>query len=627
MPAPHAVPDDALRLERVRAGKVTRPRKAPTLIARIAVLAALTMSCAIPSHQIEYNAAQNRITKRPRYIGTGDSLVLVVVDSVYGNRYTAKADTSPVVIGERAALFGGADLAKIPAGILSGLVADQSAPQVAPESPAIQKLTKQTAVDPTDQLILQRDLHLMVLRVRCAKVLAAASDYFARNPDESSLIRFYLDADARRLSAEIARDPEVLAAQEILVSHYRARLTAQEFDQLRVKAVSYQRRVAMLAMLVSAAPGFKPDQGALAAQITAMRACLDSADKGGLAMLDEQVASAAKKWRPGRPLPPAGAIVIAGLDIRPLVLPTAQSAEQIRTLIGDLTLIGRNSRQLAQVTNRLAAFAVTETRDTVYVGTWWKPNHLKITPVRGARFADITSPAVAVGVPDVLSKPANPTTPPATPGTLPTQTVGGVNVTITVGTPEKKDEAAPSIPSAELDVLQRNRLHLGVGAMRSGLRTETYFIKPDTSNGVPGNRVSTTGYSRQQHTLVATLGYTLYPFEGKVYGAQAYARSDRSEFAMDYLKQAGLAVFLGLALNDPTKQISVGLETEPFPGLNVGVGRHFGYVPVSQADSTGFVSLTRGEGAPSQWLGANAFVVTIDAATALATFGKLIGLK
>jgi hypothetical protein len=69
------------------------------------------------------------------------------------------------------------------------------------------------------------------------------------------------------------------------------------------------------------------------------------------------------------------------------------------------------------------------------------------------------------------------------------------------------------------------------------------------------------------------------PFRGN----DARARSGPS------LVSLGLALQGGVSLVYPDQDLFVGLSTEPIPGLNVGVGRHYGHVERTSYASGSFV--------------------------------------
>jgi hypothetical protein len=168
-----------------------------------------------------------------------------------------------------------------------------------------------------------------------------------------------------------------------------------------------------------------------------------------------------------------------------------------------------------------------------------------------------------------------------------------------------------------IPVLQRYRFHLGVGMVYSTLKTGVFQTPADTVGGTPGVRVVRTGTDENRLLPMAMLSYTLYPFGGRYVDARAYRTLP--------ILAPNVSVQAGLSLSDPSEQLYAGLSAEFFPGLDIGVGHHFGYVQTTTREGQ-FVPLTE-IATSSRWRNAWAYSLTLDAQTFIAAFGTLIGLK
>jgi hypothetical protein len=280
---------------------------------------------------------------------------------------------------------------------------------------------------------------------------------------------------------------------------------------------------------------------------------------------------------------------------------------------------------------------------------------IKLTPQRSSRFAAFVSPSAVA--PQFTVTPAsttpNPSPAPPPPAALPpgsftqTLTLGGATVQI-VSTSPAPSAAGASLTSTEIDVLQRTRFHVGVGLLASRMRTQTYHVVNDTT--AKTKTVSLVGESPNRKLPVATLAYSMLPLEGKVFGAQAY------QFDLPHLSrprrwtwrdnpvswlgvtawrttkyaytQNGVGATLGMSLEKPFENVFGGITTEVLPGVTVGFGRHYGYVPVATSTTLpAVVPYAAGEPVVNRWRQANAWTYTVDGAVIVSALGKLVGLK
>ena len=596
---------------------------------RILTLSAilLLIACYTPSRYIEYDAQRNRMTRIPSFIGTGDSVFLVVKDSVYGNRYASKTDTVAVVLADRAALFGGVDLAKLAAGIPDQIL--DAVPTIGVAGPMS-----------FNDLNNKKDSVARQLSKECQDSLDQVTGYLLLHPDDFRVVSFLLDENVKRLADSVSHDPLLSKVDALISLGYASRLRYGAIDSLQADAADYSRKVAMLGLMGGA--GGTPNRAELRKQLRSLQPCIPEVVK---TRIREVKVDSSQSVVGGSPGDTSQVLSVAGLDLTSLVVPTEADAKRSRELYGDLMRIALANARITAAINQLPVHAVTTRADTVYVGTYWRPVRLKVSPVRNTRFREYAA-TVPINVGDPTTKPDSQKAEkkPEEAGKQPvankpseTITLGTLSVTVSTGTASRDSAAAspkaavtaPALPIAEVDVLQRNRFRLGVGVMRSRLATKTYSSNADTVGGVPGMHVETTGSSPSKTAPIATLAYSIFPLEGKVYGAQAYVTTadSASRGILDYLYQAGLSATLGLSLTDPLEQVFFGFETEPVPGINFGLGWHYGHVSVSRADSTGFLSNKQGDPLRKQWKHAGAWEINFDPAVIINSIGKLIGLK
>ena len=669
--------------------------------------AAAVASCATPRRYIDYDAQLNSITSKPRYAATGDSLLLVIHDTLYRNLYSPKSDTSPVVVGERAAIFGAADIGKLaeafPAQIFGPHV------DVEPNAGTLSALTSTVlppggrttydafiSVTPADKDKNERLGKLLegrnaAIQAECRRPVAAASVYFLAHPDDFSFLEFLADPKAHDQARRLATADDAAWVADLAETLDKRSLTVLELDSLEVRGIRFAQRVDALALRLPAdLKTFRPNPTQLDTLLETVHGCVDvrlmKSDK--LAKTQRQIEQLIKN---GATLPPGYTIRpdplrIGGVEINPFV--ERSNTEALAELYSDLTRIARTTSLVVAALNAAPTYTSryckltmpgdnpalvnicgdttrVATADTVYVGTYWKPIQVRVTPVRGSRFAKFIAPPVvtfaAVGTPAPPSADSPAKKPgkagPATPGETrsskksevnsssdgssksergkaPASTDSASSDSAKSSKAGKKDSsAAPepepaSLPSAAVDVLERYRFHVGFGYASSQLRTHTYSATPDTVGGVVGTRVAITGDARSQQFPIATLSYVLLPWRGKVFAAQAY---DPPTFRR-YLSEAGVSAQFGLSLQHPTEQLFAGLSTELLPGLEVGVGKHFGYGDHSKYGNNAFVS-NAADPTPvrKQWAHSSKFIdavdVTVDGSAILAAFGKLLSLK
>jgi hypothetical protein len=652
-----------------------------------AVVAHLTLglaACYSPARHIVYDAQRNRMVKVPPYIGTGDSVYLVVRDSIYGYAYNSKADTFPVVIGDRAALFGALDLTQLTETLRDQviLLADKAVIAVVDSTQSetgVNKIWSAPIRDPSnkakvdslrlqfDNLLRERDSLINALPSSCDTALMRATTYFLDHPAEFRALKFLLSDDAKTFAGKLAADSLSNKVRRAISKGFDKPLRARLVDTLHSDASHYARRLAMFAM-IGAGSG-TPNRDSLSTQLKKLRPCADKVEATRVREIDALARKILEDdvWKtvllPPRMPTLSPVLAVAGLDVTPLVAPTRSDKGRVRKLYDDLIQIGRNNSEIVMGLNQLPMHAVSVVADTVYIGTYWKPVRLKITPVRSRRFAEYVadlnlnlgrneetdSTGASSDKPSAEKptgdKPANPKpVAPKPEGDKPTDvnkpqtmTVGSLTVTVSTAAPAATTESKPSavaaaaatFPTAEVDVLPRYRFHMGVGLMRSRLRSSTYSTEADTVDGVAGTRVTVTGESPYKNTPIATLGYSILPSEGKVYGAQGYVTSadSASRGILDYIYQAGLGFTFGVGLKDPLDQFFLGAETEPVPGVFFGLGYHFGSVSVSRADSTAFVPKNMGDAIFRQWKQSFAWQVSVDPSVIVSALGKLVGLR
>ena len=73
---------------------------------RRAALAGIAIGVGACTHRayVVYDANSDRYIRSPVYVGTGDSVMRIIRDSSYRNRYAAQRDTEHVFVGDSAAV-------------------------------------------------------------------------------------------------------------------------------------------------------------------------------------------------------------------------------------------------------------------------------------------------------------------------------------------------------------------------------------------------------------------------------------------------------------------------------------------------------------------------------------------
>jgi len=663
-------------------------------------------ACATPVQYIHYDAQQNLITTKPRYATTGDSLLLVIHDSLYRYRYVSKSDTASVIVGDRAPIFSAPEIGKLadafPAQIFSPHVetkldqeSSASFDALLPSPDATvsirsyvfgEKLPRGDKKQRLESLRAARDA---AIRAECRAPIAAASNYFGSHPDQSAFLGFLADTRARDQANALAKGGDAAAIRDLADTLALRSLTQLELDSLAVRGTRFGRRISAFSMyLPTDLAGFKPSPATLDSVLTTLHGCVEARNfrQRVIASTQKEIEKLLADLKlpletSDKPHP----LSIGGILIDPFVEHTNDDA--LNALYNDLATITRTTALIASAVNTAPSYGTRycllpgagtytpgvvtvctsakreATADTIYIGTYWKPIQVRVTPVRGDRFAKAASPPTVTFA--EAGSPAPPAQKPAAkksaqaPKSRGEKSAGGKPADKSdqespaagakegastgdkedegddgdakqkdVQTPSKPDTAPePTIPTATIDVVERYRFHIGFGYAHSNLDAHTYDAKPDTVNGDAGTRVLVTGDARSQNFPLATLSYVILPWRGKVFARQAYAPP-----FVNYFKQLGLSAQFGLSLQHPTEQIFSGLSTEIVPGVELAGGKHFSYTESSKYAHNTFVATTT-DPTPvrKQWKHSghvfDAFAVTVDGNAIISAFGKLLALK
>jgi hypothetical protein len=289
----------------------------------------------------------------------------------------------------------------------------------------------------------------------------------------------------------------------------------------------------------------------------------------------------------------AGNVEVGGLNLRRLLGKggTARWNAVADTIGFRISSIGSDARQLVAALNVLPRLTTGPGSDTVLVQAFEAPKRVTLTVERAPRFGTFSVRTAAAG------------------GGGGDKAQNGNDSEN--GLPSVSDELNDTVATVSFDVYRRYWLHLTAGLVYSPLQGQAFRITADTLDGVPGVRIRETERSLQSVFPAALLSYTLYPFNGKISDARARSGPSPQSF--------GLAMQGGVSLVHPDQDIFLGLSTEPFPGVNLGLGRHYGHVERTGYASGAFVPDSAGPPSGRRWRHRTAASVSFDPAIFAAT--------
>jgi hypothetical protein len=408
---------------------------------------------------------------------------------------------------------------------------------------------------------------------------------------------FAFNADVRRVAQAVADDPlpnETAALlSRLLENSLMPRPTPEALDALLNRVRNYARNVEAIAALVPAA-----------AQAADVRLGLSTFKEQVLRYRDLHAAAGVFRQRVAVPacvigtLPsPDLPLVRRGVDLSPLVNDPALDPAAL-----DLALrrIVRNTELLAATFNALPAWSVVRTEQLALERAFEGNKEVTLSVVRRPRYGRFEARVAEV------------------PRTAPPAKDAAAAAAGASGAASLVEARNDTVASIRFETYPRYRFHVGAGFVRSPLTTRSYETTADTVNGVPGFQVRETGETPFQLFPAALVSYSIFPAAGQIFDA-------RVRPGWPSLERAGLAVHAGLSLTEPTRDLTFGASTEPFPGLRIGAGYHLSHVQVARRGPGVFVPLTDGAAVERRWRGEwGALSLALDAQVFFSTIGALL---
>jgi hypothetical protein len=627
---------------------------------RAFLLAALTTAaaCTPPPEQVRIDAGPRpQVIKRPAVVPEGAEIQVVVVDSAWANAYRVADSLKDLEPAARAALFSAADLSKLSEGIPHTLRAtavsrarvETKATSAAPRA-LFQGTRRPEPAAEADSLLrlpdplsagaerglrelaptLREQRNSAANRVRqetdsVNSALANLSRQLMSDPGAVSVLEFIFNAPAHDLADRLAKDSLPGEASRLLLSAARGgSLAIPPHTLLHVLNATdaYGRRLNSLLAFVPTTVKTTSDE--LKTALQAIRGAFDehSSAESAFAQADARLRGVAARLRDpsleGTPpnLGQLASFIVAGVDLRPLLAGRAASDPELAAVREDLTAVRWQTERLVSVLGQLPRWTRNpEGAEVVLRQRYYGNKDVRLHVTRHPRF-----------VTPVLEEGAGAPKPAGKNGTAEARRdgdAGQAGETDSTGAPRAlSNTMEATVTTVHVPVVQRFRFQLGAGLMHSPLDTERFETREDSTDAGPGVYVRRSGVVEQRLAPVALLSYTIFPLSGKMFDARAY--DARRSFG-DYVRQAGLAVQLGLSMTNPTEEVFAGISTEPLPGLTVGWGYHTAYVQTSEhagefvPDSSG-LSPTVGAWR-STW---NAWTVGVDAKVFAQVFGSLL---
>ena len=554
-----------------------------------------------PTHtiRVDMTRARPEVLDTPRAVGAGDIVRLVVIDTIWGNRYVAGVNSAAITAVERNLVFGATGLSKLsqtfaPVVKTAGGSRDDAggglAFTLAPGCKLPPGVSKATAEDQMAELErLSGRLSELRDSITTSVELLTSNQYDA--------IRvFALDPNVRRVAQAVADDPlpgETAALLSRLLENPRMpRPTPDALDALLDRVRNYGRNVEAIAALVPAA-----------AQAADVRLGLSTFKEQVLRYRELHAAAGVFRQRVAAPACIIGALpspdlplVRRGVDLRSLVNNPALDPAAL-----DLALrrIVRNTELLAATFNALPAWSVVRTEQLALERAFEGNKEVTLSVVRRPRYGRFEARVAEVPR----------TAPPAKDAAAAAGASGAASLV------EARND---TVASVRFETYPRYRFHVGAGFVRSPLTTRSYETTADTVNGVPGFQVRETGETPFQLFPAALVSYSIFPAAGQIFDA-------RVRPGWPSLERAGLAVHAGLSLTEPTRDLTFGASTELFPGLRIGAGYHLSHVQVAPRGLGVFVPLTDGAAVERRWRGEwGALSLALDAQVFFSTIGALL---
>jgi hypothetical protein len=602
----------------------------------------------VGSHSVTVNA--------PPFIGVGDSLRVRVQDSAYVNRYVARDTAVTLTAMDATAMWGDTtlkvmSLAFAPSQVRSGaspvapaaVVRQANSPREAAtfmETPGGRRRPRTAAergyAALLDSIVAENAL-LHAEADTMGTTLEALRGRIRADRAEHARVTLLHDTTWLEAAGRMADDPSLRAASTVLVSLTAANPSTIGLNELydyRRHFEQYGRRLDIFrALLPVEPPPALNDTSSVPTQMVAL-ARLSSVYEQVLArraVLEARALILARQIENEPPIPPAPArpaLLVLGMNLDHLLASPARLQQTVDATRERLDAVNRGTVRVVTAANQLPRWTVTGDTATILTSVYPTENEVKVVVTRRNRFAPWGTGATTAAA--AAAKPATTTT-----------TSGGTTVTtvttVTQGGTEKKEEAGGSsggaaaasmplvvVPRTDdtvavlsIPVLQRYRFRLGVGMAFSQLETTALETLPGAVDGDSGVFVLHKGTNEHRFIPVALLSYTFLPLEGRYLDGRArrYPWSNPS-----------LSAQAGVSLQNPTEQLYLGVGVEPFPGLEIGAGRHWAYVETTNQPDGAFVRRSEGSATSKQWLDDWAISFTLDATTFVRAFGGLLGL-
>lgn len=418
-----------------------------------------------------------------------------------------------------------------------------------------------------------------------------------RGSEYAAALAFASNTAVHDFARRLAADPLAHDAERTLVQAAASgrRLTPAQLDTLLSASLAYAARIRALQV---AAPRSAPKADSSLTELL-QRVASGREDYAAAVRTRDHLAS-----RFGRclELTPAATVTfeyrVNGVDIRPLL--DSAGMRRLERVHEDLAAVERNVRTLAGALNQLPYWTRNEREEMVFARAFEGNRAVTFQLRREPRYGTfLVEEAAPQGGRDETG----------------TDRAAAAAPGPASGAAKPRADVADA--AQRVEVLPRYRFHLGAGLVRSSLRTRQYETAADTVDGVAGVRLRQTGETPNQVFPTAFLSYNVFPLGGKSYDAREYQ-------GLPSPRRMGLSLQAGVSLLDPTENVFLGATTELFPGVHLGFGHHLAYVQATSFEPGEFVADTRGAPVEKRWRGEwSAWSVGVDADVFFSTLGAL----
>lgn len=591
----------------------------------------------------------------PPFITVGDSLRVRVRDTRYANRYIAVASESALVAMPRAPIFGDTSLKAVTLRFAPSRTLPAAAAPPTRQELAATTGSEAAGADSASDLLVAVTERIRA-RLDTLRLIVAA------DPAEYARLRLLEDTSWIPVARAVVNDSAPARTATLLDSladlGRRGVIDPARLEATRRDAERYGRRLDALRARLPAQPaGVLQDTSRVPDLLRSLANDVRDYDvlsrmTAGLYVEAQQAARDAGERAPDPPrtpgLPP---MRVSGINILPWLQNPDSLEQKVDDVQAQLAEVNRQTQRLVFALNQLPAW--TETGDTASIFTQVFPTEkqVRVVVLRRDRYEPfaIATAALTAAPPPAAAKKEEAVQEAGTVTVTTTTTVrqppaggdddddnadvgndgsGGESATAAAeaeggaAVPSGQTLVVSSVMAPRLDtvavvnipVLQQFRFHMGVGLVYSTLETGVFETRADTVEGVAGVNVVRVGEDEDRLLTMAVLSYTVYPLGGRYADARAFQT----------LPALNLSVQAGISLSDPAEHLYAGLSGEFFPGLEIGVGHHFGYVTTTNREGD-FVPASEPATA-EKWLNDWAVSATIDATLFARTLGGIFGL-